>query len=370
MHTRWIHGGLAALLVMVAVAPRHGAGRRRDERQAAKTPADEALIKKARAIHERVIALDTHNDINPANFTAERNYTQDLDNQVNLPKMVEGGLDASFFIVYVGQGPLDAGRLRQRLQAGGREVRRHPPADRADRARQDRAGADRRRRPAHQRDRQEGRAHRRRERLPARRRATAIARVKEFYDRGAPLHVAGAQRPQPALRLEHRRARRLEVERPVAARQAGHRRDEPRRHHGRRLASVEGVDDAGGRAVEGADHRLALGACARSRDHSRNMDDEQLLALKKNGGVIQVVAFSSLREDRLARAHAGARRARARSSGCRRARRSAAVADAAAGRRGGAPRTRARRPATPARRGRRRRRRPPGRRTRRTRWRS
>src|SRR5918997_4211041 len=27
-------------------------------------------------------------------------------------------------------------------------------------------------------------------------------------------------------------------------------------------------------------------------DHSRNMDDEQLLALKKNGGVIQTVAFN------------------------------------------------------------------------------
>jgi membrane dipeptidase len=28
-------------------------------------------------------------------------------------------------------------------------------------------------------------------------------------------------------------------------------------------------------------------------DHSRNMDDEQLEALKKNGGVIQTVAFDS-----------------------------------------------------------------------------
>ena len=65
--------------------------------------ADDALVSKARAIHDRVIALDTHDDINPANFTAERNYTQRLDNQVNLPKMFEGGLDASFFIVYVGQ---------------------------------------------------------------------------------------------------------------------------------------------------------------------------------------------------------------------------------------------------------------------------
>ena len=73
--------------------------------QAAQGP-DEALVKKARAIHEKVITLDTHNDINPTDFTPERNYTQRLDTQVNLPKMLEGGLDASFFIVYVGQGPL------------------------------------------------------------------------------------------------------------------------------------------------------------------------------------------------------------------------------------------------------------------------
>ena len=67
---------------------------------------DPALVAKAKGIHERVIALDTHNDINPRDFTKTRNYTQRLDNQVNLPKMEEGGLDASFFIVYVGQGPL------------------------------------------------------------------------------------------------------------------------------------------------------------------------------------------------------------------------------------------------------------------------
>src|SRR6478672_9571239 len=64
---------------------------------------EDELTKKARAIHGRVMTLDTHNDIDPANFTAERNYTQDLGNQVNLPKMFAGGLDASFFIVYVGQ---------------------------------------------------------------------------------------------------------------------------------------------------------------------------------------------------------------------------------------------------------------------------
>ena len=66
-------------------------------------PGDADLIRRARAIHERVLTLDTHNDIEPDNFTAARNYTQRLDTQVNLPKMIEGGLDASFFIVYVGQ---------------------------------------------------------------------------------------------------------------------------------------------------------------------------------------------------------------------------------------------------------------------------
>lgn len=64
------------------------------------------LVEKAKGIHERVITLDTHDDINPSNFTAEKNYTQRLETQVNLPKMVEGGLDVAWFIVYVGQGEL------------------------------------------------------------------------------------------------------------------------------------------------------------------------------------------------------------------------------------------------------------------------
>ena len=72
--------------------------------------AEAALIAKARKIHKDVITLDTHVDINTANFTKERNYTQDLSSQVTLPKMRSGGLDVAWFIVYTGQGPLtDAG---------------------------------------------------------------------------------------------------------------------------------------------------------------------------------------------------------------------------------------------------------------------
>ena len=45
------------------------------------------LIARAQAIHERVITLDTHNDIDPAQFTRGCNYTMRLSTQVNLPKM-------------------------------------------------------------------------------------------------------------------------------------------------------------------------------------------------------------------------------------------------------------------------------------------
>src|SRR5215217_1356368 len=69
----------------------------------AQTQGEDALVARARGIHERVVTLDTHNDINPSNFTRECNYTMRLTNQVNLPKMKQGGLDVSFMIVYVGQ---------------------------------------------------------------------------------------------------------------------------------------------------------------------------------------------------------------------------------------------------------------------------
>lgn len=67
---------------------------------------DAALIAKAKAIHSKVIKLDTHDDIEPSNFTPDCNYKMRLSTQVNIPKMVDGGMDVAFFIVYVGQGPL------------------------------------------------------------------------------------------------------------------------------------------------------------------------------------------------------------------------------------------------------------------------
>jgi membrane dipeptidase len=65
--------------------------------------AAETLVERARTIHQRVLTLDTHVDFNPADLAGERNYTQRLDTQFNLPKMIDGGLAGLFFVVYVGQ---------------------------------------------------------------------------------------------------------------------------------------------------------------------------------------------------------------------------------------------------------------------------
>ena len=68
---------------------------------------DTALIQRAKKIHSKVITLDTHNDIDVNNFSDSINYTQNTDSQVNLPKMIKGGLDVSWFIVYTSQGELN-----------------------------------------------------------------------------------------------------------------------------------------------------------------------------------------------------------------------------------------------------------------------
>ena len=65
------------------------------------------MVERAQGIHDRVITLDTHDDINTQNFTEERNYTSDLPTQVTLAKMEAGGLDVAWLIVYTGQGDLD-----------------------------------------------------------------------------------------------------------------------------------------------------------------------------------------------------------------------------------------------------------------------
>lgn len=248
------------------------------------------LIARARAIHDRVITLDTHVDINPANFTRDRNYTQDLPTQVTLPKMMAGGLDAVFFIVYVGQGPLTpegyADAYRQaiaKFDAIHRLTREIAP----DRIELALTAADVRRIAA---------AGKKvaligiENAYPL---GTDLGRIKEFYDRGGRymslahnghsqfsdsntgerdgqwMHNGLSELGRQAIAEMNRLGMMIDVSHPSKA------------------SMMQTV--ALSKAPVIASHSSARALA----DHSRNMDDEQLLALKKNGGVIQTVAFNS-----------------------------------------------------------------------------
>jgi membrane dipeptidase len=251
--------------------------------------ADAELVKRARAIHERVITLDTHVDINPANFTREQNYTQDLPIQVNLPKMVSGGLDAAFLIVYVGQGELTAAgydaaykQAIAKFDAIHHLTKEIAPdkielaVTAADVPRIAKAG--------------------KKVALIGIENAypigTDLGRIKEFYDRGGRymslahnghsqfsdsntgerdgkwLHNGLSELGRKAITEMNRLGIMIDVSHPSKA------------------SIMQSI--ALSKAPVIASHSSARALA----DHSRNMDDEMLLALKKNGGVIQTVAFN------------------------------------------------------------------------------
>ena len=74
---------------------------------------DEEIRALAAEIHTRVLTIDTHNDI-PFNFaTDEVDPGVRGDRQVDIPKMEEGELDVGFFVVYVGQTERTPANYRQ-----------------------------------------------------------------------------------------------------------------------------------------------------------------------------------------------------------------------------------------------------------------
>ena len=252
--------------------------------------ADAALVAKARGIHDRVITLDTHADINPDNFTRAKNYTQRLDTQVNLPKMKEGGLDAAFFIVYVGQGPLTpAGYDNAYKQAIAKfEAVHHLTKEIAPdqiglalTAADARAIAKSGRKIA----------------LIGVENAypigTDITRVKEFYDRGGRYmslahnghsQLADSNTGERDGVWMHNGLSELGKQAIAEMNKWGIMVD---LSHPSKAANMQAL--ALSKAPVIASHSAARALA----DHSRNMDDEQLEALKKNGGVIQTVAFAS-----------------------------------------------------------------------------
>lgn len=72
--------------------------------------AEARLQAKARALHERALVLDSHEDT-PSNsllkpgFDLTRDHPAAEEAQVDLPKLKRGGVDGAFWVVYVGQGP-------------------------------------------------------------------------------------------------------------------------------------------------------------------------------------------------------------------------------------------------------------------------
>ena len=108
--SRYFCAVLAGLMLLGAgtatpapAAPPTGASPAAAPPPAGSQETEAALVARARAIHDRVLTIDTHDDI-PLDFaTAATDPGVRGERQVDLPKMEEGGLDAGFFVVYVGQ---------------------------------------------------------------------------------------------------------------------------------------------------------------------------------------------------------------------------------------------------------------------------
>jgi membrane dipeptidase len=251
---------------------------------------DAALIAKAKAIHSHVLKLDTHNDIEPSNFTEDCNYKMRLTTQVNIPKMVEGGMDVSFMVVFVGQGP---------LTREGYESAYHEAVAKFDAVHKftEKIAPD-----------NMGLAltpadvlalHKKNMRIavigvengyPI---GTDIKKVKEFYDRGGRYmslahngnsQLADSNTGEQQGYLYNNGLSPLGREVIAEMNRLGMMVD---LSHPSKGANLEAIQLSKAPVIASHSGVRALA------DVSRNMDDEQLLALKKNGGVIQVVGFAS-----------------------------------------------------------------------------
>jgi membrane dipeptidase len=270
---------VTALLTLQAVAQR-----------SATPQLEAALIARARTIHNRVIKLDTHNDIDPRNFTADCNYTMRLTTQVNLPKMIEGGMDVSFMIVYVGQGPLTPegyDNAYQQAIAKFDAIHRLTENIAPDKIGLALSPAD------------VVKLHGKGVRIavigiengyPI---GTDIKRVKEFYDRGGRYlslahngnsQLADSNTGETQGYLYNNGLSPLGRQVIAESNRLGIMVDLSHPSKGANLEAIR-LSKAPVIASHSAVRALA--------NVSRNMDDEQLLALKNNGGVIQIVGLSA-----------------------------------------------------------------------------
>ena len=252
---------------------------------------EDELMSRAQAIHDRVMALDTHVDI-PLNFATSEHDPLDAEAQVNLLSMCNGGLDTVFFIVYVGQEErnemnyLDAkADALNKFDAIHRMVELYPDeigfAYTADEA----------------------------SALHSDGKLVAMIGVENGFSIGQDISLVEEFRSRGAryMGLVHNGHNDI-----GDSAQAQERLNDVSEEHG-------GLSEYGYRVVEElnrvgilvdishASKQTMLDAANHSKapiiashssvdgifEHPRNLDDEQLLAIKENGGVVQIVALGS-----------------------------------------------------------------------------
>ena len=248
------------------------------------------LLEKAKTIHDNIITLDTHCDINVKNFTDSINYSQNLNTQCNIPKMDSGGLDVAWFVVYTGQGDLtDKGyeiaynNAISKFEAIHNLVNSYAP---------ERIGL-----------------------------ALTSADVKKIHSSGKKVAMIGIENGYP-IGMDIKNVEKFYNmgARYMSLAHNGHSQlsdsntgetDDVYLHNGLSELGVEVIKEMNrlgimidishpskeairqmislSKAPVIASHSSARTLC----DHSRNLDDDQLGWIKENGGVVQTVAFKS-----------------------------------------------------------------------------
>jgi len=248
---------------------------------------DAALLAKAKAIHAKALTIDTHVDIGGANYaTPALDPGGPTDLKCDLPKMKAGGLDAVFLAAYVGQRPdLTAPGFKAaydqaiaKLDAIDRLTKMHPelcelgrtPADVERIAKTGKrvilVGVE--------------------NGYPA---GDDLASLKTFYDRGARymtlVHSAHNQLADSSGPKEPKHNGLSELGKKVVLEM-------------NRLGMMVDLSHASAKsfwdaiAVSKAPVIESHSACTAVAPSDRNLDDDQLKALAKNGGVIQIVALA------------------------------------------------------------------------------
>ena len=254
-------------------------------------PSEEEIVEQARGIHERVLTIDTHDDI-PFNFaTEEVDPGVRGERKVDLPKMREGLLDVGYFVVFVGQTPRTPENYEK---AKSDAMTKFNAIHRmTDEMYPDEIGF------ANTADEIES--------IHAAGKLVATIGIENGYVIGKDLSLVEKYHELGARYMTLAHGGHNDI-----ADSATPRADEPESEH-------DGLSEFGEEVVAEMNRvgmmvdvshiskQAMLDAVAASRapvvgshssmravnDHPRNMDDEQLLALKDNGGVIQTVALGA-----------------------------------------------------------------------------